>query len=78
MMTIGLAGLIANLVIAWLVLTGPQDAYNILSPTSDNWFAIGFTVFLGAIGTLIYAYYRFGPSKKEVDYQTIFSEIPPE
>jgi len=77
-MAIGLAGLIANLIIAWLFLTSPKDSYNILSPTSDNWFAIGFTVLLGAIGTLIYAYYKFGPSKKKIDYQTVFSEIPPE
>ena len=75
---IGLAGLIANLIIAWLVLASPRDSYNILSPTADNWFAIGFTVLLGAIGTLIYAYYKFGPSKKKIDYQTIFSEVPPE
>jgi amino acid transporter len=75
---IGLAGLIANLIIAWLVLASPRDSYNILSPTPDNWFAIGFTVLLGAIGTLIYAYYKFGPSKKKIDYQTIFSQVPPE
>jgi amino acid transporter len=76
--TIGLAGLIGNLSIAWAILTSPQDAYNIFAPTSDNWFSIEFTVALGVIGALIYAYYRHGPPSREVDYSTIFSEIPPE
>lgn len=76
-MAIGLAGLIANLMIAWLILTSPQDAYNILSPTPDNLFALEFTGLLGVIGGLIYAYSRFGPSRKKIDYSTIFSEIPP-
>jgi amino acid transporter len=76
--TIGVAGLIANLVIGWEVLVSPSDAYSILAPTSDNWFALGFTALLGIIGALIYTYYRFGPSRKQVDYSVIFSEIPPE
>jgi len=76
--TIGLAGLIGNLIIAWAILTSPQDAYNIFAPTSDNWFSIEFTVALGIIGALIYAYYRYGPPSKKIDYSTIFSEIPPE
>jgi len=75
---VGLAGLIANVVIAWLILTSPLDAYNILSPTPANWFALEFTGLLGVIGALIYAYYRFGPSRKEIDYSSIFSELPPE
>jgi hypothetical protein len=75
---IGLAGLIANLIIAWLILTSPLDAYDILAPTSANWFTLGFTLLLGVAGGLIYAYYRFGPSRKEVHYSTIYSEIPPE
>jgi hypothetical protein len=44
--------------------------------TGDNWFAIGFTVFLGIIGLAMYAYYKYG--KKDIDYTTIFTEIPPE
>jgi len=76
--TIGLAGLVGNLIIAWAILTSPQDAYNIFAPTSDNWFSIEFTVALGIIGALIYAYYRYGPPSKKIDYSTIFSEIPPE
>jgi len=76
--SIGLAGLIVNLVIGWAVLVSPADSYNILAPNSDNWFAIGFTVLLGVIGCLIYTYYRLGPPGKKVDYSTIFSDIPPE
>ena len=75
---IGLTCLIANLVIAWLVLTSPRDLYSILSPTPANWFALEFTAFLGVIGALIYAYYRFRPSSKEIDYSRIFSQLPPE
>jgi amino acid transporter len=76
--TIGLAGLIGNLSIAWVILTSPSDTYSIFSPSSSDWFCIGFTVVLGVIAALIYAYYRFGPSSRQVDYSAIFSEIPPE
>jgi len=75
---IGLAGLIANLIITWVILTSPFDAYSILAPTSANWYALGYTLLLGVAGSLIYAYYRFGPSSKQVDYSAIFSRIPPE
>jgi amino acid transporter len=75
---IGLAGLIANLIIAWLMLTSPYDVYNILAPNSYNWFTLGFTGLLGLIGCLIYAYYRYRPQAKEMDYSVIFSTIPPE
>ena len=73
---IGVLGVGANLVLDWMILTAPQDSYNILAPTSDNWFAIGFTVLLGIVGAVMYAYYKYG--KKDVDYSTIFAEIPPE
>ena len=76
MIVIGVLGLGANLALDWMILTAPQDSYNILAPTSDNWFAIGFTVLLGLIGAGMYAYYKYG--KKDVDYSTIFAEIPPE
>jgi amino acid transporter len=76
MASIGVIGVIANLVLDWMILTAPQDAYNILAPTSDNWFAIGFTVLLGLVGALMYWYYKYG--HKDVDYSTIFTEIPPE
>jgi amino acid transporter len=75
---IGLAGLMGNLSIAWVILTSPSESYSVLSPSSSDWFCIGFTVVLGAIGALIYAYYRFGPPSKQVNYSAIFSEIPPE
>ncbi len=76
MAAIGVLGVGANLVLDWIILTAPQDSYNILAPTSDNWFAIGFTVLLGLIGAGMYAYYKY--AKKDVDYSTIFAEIPPE
>jgi APA family basic amino acid/polyamine antiporter len=74
---IGLSGLISNLIIAWMVLTSPLDAYSILSPAPANWYALEWVGVLGVIGALIYAYYRFGPSSKKVNYSTTFSEIPP-
>jgi len=73
---IGVLGVGANLVLDWMILTAPQDSYNILAPTGDNWFAIGFTVVLGLVGAAMYWYYKYG--KKDVDYSTIFTEIPPE
>ena len=73
---IGVLGVVANLVLDWMILTAPQDSYNILAPTSDNWFAIGFTVLLGVVGVVMYLYYKYG--HKDVDYSTIFTEIPPE
>jgi len=75
---IGVAGLVGNIIIAWMILASPQDAYNILAPTSDNWYTIGFTILLSVIGSLIYAYYRYGPARRKVDFSAIFSEIPPE
>jgi amino acid transporter len=74
---IGVVGVGANLVLDYMILTAPQDSYNIgPNMTADNWFAIGFTVLLGVVGVLMYAYYKYG--KKDVDYTTIFTEIPPE
>jgi APA family basic amino acid/polyamine antiporter len=79
MAAIGVVGVLANLVLDYMILTAPQDSYNVgPNMTSDNWFAIGFTVFLGIIGLLMYGWYKWGPAKKEVDYTTIFTEIPPE
>jgi len=75
--SIGVAGLIANLIIGWEVLISPTDSYNLLAPTWDNWFSLGMTAFFGIIGSLIYSYYRLGAGK-QIDYSTIFSRIPPE
>lgn len=76
MACIGLVGVIANLILDWIILTAPQDSYNILAPTANNWFAIGFTILFGVLGALLYAYSKY--AKKDVDYSTIFAEIPPE
>ncbi len=79
MATIGVVGVVANLVLDYMILTAPQDSYNVgPNMTSDNWFAIGFTLLLGVIGLAMYGWYKWGPSKKQVDYTTIFTEIPPE
>jgi basic amino acid/polyamine antiporter, APA family len=75
---IGLAGIVGNLIVAWVILTTPYFAYTLLSPTPDTWYILEFTALTGIIGALIYAYYRFGPSRKVIDYSAIFSEIPPE
>jgi amino acid transporter len=75
---IGIAGVTANLVFGWLVLASPLDSYNILAANSDNLFALGFDILLGLSGAVIYGYYRWGPPRKEIDYATIFSEVPPE
>jgi amino acid transporter len=74
---IGLAGLVANLVIGWEVLTSAFD-YNMLAPGYYNWLTLGFNLLFILIGAAIYAYYKWGPPKKQVDYARIFSEIPPE
>jgi APA family basic amino acid/polyamine antiporter len=79
MAAIGILGVGANLVLDYMILTAPQDSYNVgPNMTSDNWFAIGFTILLGIVGLLMYGWYKWGPAKKEVDYTTIFTEIPPE
>jgi len=74
---IGLAGLVANLVIGWEVLTSIFDD-NMLAPGYYNWLALGFNLLFVLIGAAIYTYYKWGPRKKQVDYAQIFSEIPPE
>jgi len=33
-------------------------------------------VFLGVVGIVMYLYYKYG--HRDVDYSTIFTEIPPE
>jgi len=75
---IGLAGMIADLVIAWAILMSPQDAYGILAPIEANWYALESTLVFAIIAGLIYVYHRYGRPSKRVDYSRIFSEIPPE
>ena len=64
MALIGVAGVIANLVIDYMVLAEALSVW---------WMLVFFIV----VGALVYFYYRYGKSK-EVDYSTIFTEIPPE
>ena len=75
---IGLAGIIGNLIVAWVVLTPPYFAYTLLSPTPDSWYILEFTLLVGVVGTLVYVYYRFGPPSKRIEHSTIFSNVPPE
>lgn len=63
MVTIGAAGVIANLILDYIIITAEGSTAYVL-------------VLFGVIGALIYLYYRF--AKKDVDYSTIFAEIPPE
>ena len=75
---IGIAGLVANLVIAWAILTSPEDAYSILAPVYGNLYALGTTLIFSIIAAFIYLYYRHGPPSRRLDYNGIFSAIPPE
>jgi len=60
---IGLAGVCANLYLDYLIISSEYET-------------LALTVVLGAIGALVYFYYKY--AKKDVDYTTIFTEIPPE
>jgi amino acid transporter len=64
MALIGVVGLCANLYIAYMIITAEYQAGWMLLAT-------------GVIAALIYVYYKYGKSK-EVDYSTIFAQIPPE
>jgi APA family basic amino acid/polyamine antiporter len=63
MVTIGAVAVIANLFLDYMI---------IVAEGSTAWVV----VFFGVIGAIVYAYYKYG--KKDVDYSTIFAEIPPE
>ena len=65
---IGLIATLANVYLLYLVGTGYGSAM-------EPWI---FTVFLLAVGFIIYAYYRSKGSRVGVDYATIYAEIPPE
>jgi amino acid transporter len=64
---VGLIATLANVYLLYLVTTGW------LVP--EPWI---FTVFLMAVGAIIYYYYRTKGSRVGVDYSTIYAEIPPE
>ncbi len=81
MMTLGLAGLAANLFIDGELLFATQGDFNLggqnwASPTLlvDQW-ALWFTIILGVVGGLIYFYYK---RISRANYATIFAQIPPE
>jgi amino acid transporter len=65
---IGLVATIANIYLLYLVTSGYGWA-------PEPWI---FTVFLLAVGAIIYYYYRSKGSRVGVDYATIYAEIPPE
>jgi membrane associated rhomboid family serine protease len=63
MVSIGVIGVVANLFLDYIIITAEGSTAYVL-------------VLFGVIGALVYAYYKY--SKKDVDYSTIFAEIPPE
>jgi amino acid transporter len=64
MATIGVVGVIANLYLDYMIVSAEYQAFWMLVAT-------------GLIAALVYVYYKYGKSK-EVDYSTIFAQIPPE
>jgi amino acid transporter len=64
MATIGVVGVLANLYLDYMIVSAEYQAF---------WMLIG----TGIIGALVYFYYKYGKAK-EVDYSTIFAQIPPE
>jgi amino acid transporter len=61
---IGVLGVLANLYLDYMIILAEYQAFWMLLAT-------------GIIAALIYAYYKYGKAK-EVDYSTIFAQIPPE
>jgi len=64
MTVIGIIGVIANLYLDYMIVSAEYQAFWMLLAT-------------GVIAALIYLYYKYGKSR-EVDYSTIFAQIPPE
>jgi amino acid transporter len=64
MATIGVVGVLANLYLDYMIIEAEYQAFWMLLAT-------------GIIAALIYVYYKYGKAK-EVDYSTIFAQIPPE
>ena len=60
---IGMAGVLANIYLDYMIVSAESSA-------------LVLAVVLAIIGALMFAYYKY--SKKDVDYTTIFTEIPPE
>jgi len=61
---IGIVGVLANLYLDYMIIEAEYQAFWMLVAT-------------GILAALIYAYYKYGKAK-EVDYSTIFAQIPPE
>jgi len=61
---IGVLGVLANLYLDYMIITAEYQAFWMLVAT-------------GIIASIIFAYYKYGKSR-EVDYSTIFAQIPPE
>jgi len=64
MATIGVIGVCANLYLDYMIISAEYQAFGMLVGT-------------GIIAALIYLYYKYGKAK-DVDYSTIFAQIPPE
>jgi amino acid transporter len=64
MTLIGIVGVIANLYLSYMIIVSEGSGAFMLLAT-------------GIIAALIYFYFKYGKAK-EVDYSTIFAEIPPE
>jgi len=64
MATIGVVGVLANLYLDYMIISAEYQAFWMLLAT-------------GILAALIYVYYKYGKAK-EVDYSTIFAQIPPE
>jgi len=64
MATIGIVGVLANIYLDYMIVSAEYQAF---------WMLIG----TGVLAALIYLYYKYGKAK-EVDYSTIFAQIPPE
>jgi len=64
MATIGVVGVCANIYLDYMIVSAEYQAF---------WMLLG----TGVLAALIYLYYKYGKAK-EVDYSTIFAQIPPE
>ena len=61
---IGIVGVAVNLFLDYMIVQAEGSTFYVL-------------IFFGVIGAIVYAYYKYGKTR-EVDYSTIFAQIPPE
>jgi len=64
MAIIGIVGVCANIYLDYMIISAEYQAFWMLLAT-------------GVLAAIIYVYYKYGKAK-EVDYSTIFAQIPPE